>query len=118
MTEKAERIPMLHRENRLRLSTILARPSSTMSRSNIAIWLLISLRSEEGVLDDPGQYLRAREGECELGTLAIGKRSMCACPRTAALDSNRTIGELLFDHRVCAGEQHRRDFQAERLGGL
>ena len=24
--------------------------------------------------DDPGQYLRAREGECELGTLAIGKR--------------------------------------------
>jgi hypothetical protein len=26
------------------------------------------------ILDDPGQYLRAREGECELGTLAIGKR--------------------------------------------
>ena len=25
------------------------------------------------ILDDPGQYLRAREGECELGTLAIGK---------------------------------------------
>jgi hypothetical protein len=24
-------------------------------------------------VDDPGQYLRAREGECELGTLAIGK---------------------------------------------
>ena len=23
--------------------------------------------------DDPEQYLRAREGECELGTLAIGK---------------------------------------------
>jgi hypothetical protein len=27
------------------ISTILATPSSTMSRSNIAIWLLISLRS-------------------------------------------------------------------------
>ena len=25
------------------------------------------------ILDDSGQYLRAREGECELGTLAIGK---------------------------------------------
>jgi hypothetical protein len=24
--------------------------------------------------DDPGQYLRAREAEWELGTLAIGKR--------------------------------------------
>jgi len=26
------------------------------------------------ILDVPAQSLRAREGECELGTLAIGKR--------------------------------------------
>jgi hypothetical protein len=30
--------------------------------------------SSSTILDDPGQYLRAREGERELGTLAIGKR--------------------------------------------
>jgi hypothetical protein len=32
------------------------------------------IATDDHQLDDPGQYLRAREGECELGTLAIGKR--------------------------------------------
>jgi hypothetical protein len=40
----------------------------------MALTLLRLVHTLATILDDPGQYLRAREGECELGTLVIGKR--------------------------------------------
>ena len=67
-------------KEKVALTSILASGGLTLAKGLIGFAtgsLAILSEAAHSLLDlaaNPGQYLRAREGECELGTLAIGKR--------------------------------------------
>jgi hypothetical protein len=82
-----------------------------MPQRNLAVELLQKLLKGELGMDDPGQYLRAREGECELGTLAIGKRCQERISATGWAGSGQ-LAEYALDTLYVARNRGRIDIVA------